>query len=231
MQRARTIPNFDDGNSGGKERQLSAHGTILIADDHPLFRQALVMAAGNVAPDAHIVEAATLDRAVAASAASDLLLILLDLKMPGSAGFSGVALLHAERPSVPILVVSSAEAQVAAPEARRYGAVGFIGKDQDLSVIEDAIAAALAGDHPAPAILIHDEIDAMAGKVASLTPTQLRVLLGVLDGQLNKQIAWELGVAESTIKSHMTTVLAKLGVQNRTQAALAARALGLGADR
>ena len=189
------------------------------------------MAAGNVAPDARIVEAATLDRAVAASAASDLLLILLDLKMPGSAGFSGVALLHAERPSVPILVVSSAEAQVAAPEARRYGAVGFIGKDQDLSVIEDAIAAALAGDSPAPAIIVHDDIDDMAGKVASLTPTQLRVLLGVLDGQLNKQIAWELGVAESTIKSHMTTVLAKLGVQNRTQAALAARALGLGGDR
>ncbi|KFL45172.1 putative response regulator [Sphingobium sp. ba1] len=200
-----------------------------MADDHPLFRQALVMAASNVAPDARIVEAATLDRAVeTATAASDLLLILLDLKMPGSAGFSGVALLHAERPSVPILVISSADAQIAAAEARRYGAVGFIGKDQDLSVIEDAIAAALAGETPAVAPLMPDEVDEMAGKVASLTPTQLRVLLGVLDGQLNKQIAWELGVAESTIKSHMTTVLAKLGVQNRTQAALAARALGLG---
>lgn len=200
-----------------------------MADDHPLFRQALVMAASNVAPDAQIVEAATLDRAVeTATAASYLLLILLDLKMPGSAGFSGVALLHAERPSVPILVISSADAQIAAAEARRYGAVGFIGKDQDLSVIEDAIAAALAGETPAVAPLMPDEVDEMAGKVASLTPTQLRVLLGVLDGQLNKQIAWELGVAESTIKSHMTTVLAKLGVQNRTQAALAARALGLG---
>lgn len=209
---------------------LNTGGTILVADDHPLFRQALVMAAGNVAPDARVVEAATLDRAMAAAAASDLLLILLDLKMPGSAGFSGVALLHAERPSVPILVISSAEAQVAAPEARRYGAVGFIGKDQHLSVIEDAIAAALAGESPAVAPCAPDEVDEMAAKVASLTPTQLRVLLGVLDGQLNKQIAWELGVAESTIKSHMTTVLAKLGVQNRTQAALAARALGLGSD-
>jgi len=201
----------------------------LIADDHPLFRQALVMAASNVAPDARVAEAATLDRAVEiATAASDLLLILLDLKMPGSVGFSGVALLHAERPSVPILVISSADAQIAAAEARRYGAVGFIGKDQDLSVIEDAIAAALAGEAPAVAPLMPDDVDEMAGKVASLTPTQLRVLLGVLDGQLNKQIAWDLGVAESTIKSHMTTVLAKLGVQNRTQAALAARALGLG---
>lgn len=189
------------------------------------------MAAGNVAPDARIVEASNLDTALAAATASDLILILLDLKMPGSAGFSGVALLHAERPSVPILVVSSAEAQLAAPEARRYGAVGFIGKDQDLAVIEDAIAAAIAGDSPALPIPASAEVDDMAGKVASLTPTQLRVLLGVLDGQLNKQIAYDLGVAESTIKSHMTTVLAKLGVQNRTQAALAARALGLHGER
>lgn len=210
----------------------TAQGAILVADDHPLFRQALVMAVGAVAPDARIIEASTLDRAVEiAGATSDLLLILLDLKMPGSAGFSGVALLHAERPSVPILVISSAEAQVASPEARRYGAVGFIGKDQDLSVIEDAIAAALHGDSPAPVPFHADDVDDMAHKVASLTPTQLRVLLGVLDGQLNKQIAYELGVAESTIKSHMTIVLAKLGVQNRTQAALAARALGLGVDR
>ncbi len=211
---------------------LTQVGTILVADDHPLFRQALVMAVGNVAPRARIIEAATLERAVeSATGASDLLLILLDLKMPGSAGFSGVALLHAERPSVPILVISSAEAQVAAPEARRYGAVGFIGKDQDLTVIEEAIAAALEGHSPAPTPGPQDEVDDMASKVASLTPTQLRVLLGVLDGQLNKQIAYEMGVAESTIKSHMTTVLAKLGVQNRTQAALAARALGLGGQR
>ncbi|EIZ81266.1 LuxR family two component transcriptional regulator [Novosphingobium sp. Rr 2-17] len=203
----------------------------MVADDHPLFRQALAMAAANVAPDAHIVEASTLDRAIAtAAAASDLMLVLLDLKMPGSVGFSGVAMLHAERPSVPILVVSSAEALITAPEARRYGAVCFIGKDQDLAAIENAIAAVLAGNSPAPPTATHDDIEVMADKVASLTPTQLRVLLGVLNGQLNKQIAWELGVAESTVKSHMTTVLAKLGVQNRTQAALAARALGLGAN-
>lgn len=192
------------------------------------------MAVEAVAPQARVAEASTLDRAVEiANATSDLLLILLDLKMPGSAGFSGVALLHAERPSVPILVISSAEAQVASPEARRYGAVGFIGKDQDLAVIEQAITAALEGHGPAPVPAAAGDVDVddMAHKVASLTPTQLRVLLGVLDGQLNKQIAYELGVAESTIKSHMTTVLAKLGVQNRTQAALAARALGLGANR
>jgi DNA-binding NarL/FixJ family response regulator len=208
---------------------MTSAGTILIADDHPLFRQALVLAVGEVAPHSRVAEAATLDAAIdIAARTSDLLLILLDLKMPGAVGYSGVALLHAERPSVPILVVSSAEAQVAAPEASRFGAVGFIGKDQDLAMIETAIAAALAGVEPPPPPAALGEVDDMAQKVATLTPTQLRVLLGVLDGRLNKQIAYDLGVAESTIKAHMTVILAKLGVQNRTQAALAARALGLG---
>ncbi|WP_336958975.1 response regulator transcription factor [Sphingobium aquiterrae] len=207
---------------------MTSAGTILIADDHPLFRQALVLAVGEVAPQCRVIEVATLDAAIdAAARTSDLILILLDLKMPGAVGYSGVALLHAERPSVPILVVSSAEAQVAAPEASRFGAVGFIGKDQDLQAIEAAIAAALAGTQPPPPAS-SGEVDDMAQKVATLTPTQLRVLLGVLNGRLNKQIAYDLGVAESTIKAHMTVILSKLGVQNRTQAALAARALGLG---
>jgi DNA-binding NarL/FixJ family response regulator len=207
----------------------AAPGTILIADDHPLFRQALAMAAANVRPGHHIIEAATLEQAATtAASASDLVLILLDLKMPGATGYSGVALLHAERPSVPILVISSADGAIAAAEARRFGAVGFIGKHEGLDTIEAAMLAAMAGeDLPAPQAEA-DEVDTMAHKVASLTPTQLRVLLGVLDGRLNKQIAFDLAITEATVKAHMTSVLAKLGVQNRTQAALAARALGIG---
>lgn len=202
----------------------------MIADDHPLFRQAMAMAVTHVRPDCRVIEAATLDAATQmAGATSDLILILLDLKMPGATGFSGVALIHAERPSVPILVVSSADAEIAAQEARRFGAVGFIGKDQPLEAIEAAISAALSGERPAVPIAIEaEQVDDMAEKVASLTPTQLRVLLGVLDGRLNKQIAFDLNVTEATVKAHMTAVLGKLGVQNRTQAALAARALGIG---
>jgi DNA-binding NarL/FixJ family response regulator len=215
------------------ERQIpSPGGTILIADDHPLFRQAIAMAAERAAPGCRIVEAATLEDATARAATIvDLRLILLDLKMPGATGFSGVAMLHAERPDVPVLVVSSAEGQTVPAEARRFGAVGFIGKDQDLDMMERAIADAVAGKPmPAPtADETGNEIDEMAGKVAQLTPTQLRVLLGVLDGRLNKQIAYDLSITEATVKAHMTAVMAKLGVQNRTQAALAARALGIGA--
>ena len=201
-------------------------GTILIADDHPLFRQALVLAAQRVRPTADIIEVGTLDAATeAARGAAALVLILLDLKMPGATGFSGVALLHAERPDVPILVISSAD-PAAAADARRFGAVGFLSKGADLDSIEAAIAAALSGeriDGPAD-----PELDEAGARVKGLTPTQLKVLLQVLQGRLNKQIAWELGMSEATVKAHMTAIMRKLDVQNRTQAVLAARALGLG---
>jgi DNA-binding NarL/FixJ family response regulator len=200
--------------------------TILIADDHPLFRQALAMAAGNVAKDARLVEGATLASALLeAQAADDLALILLDLKMPGADGFSGVALLHAEKPEVPILVVSSEAAVGTAQNALRFGAVGFIGKDSDLSVIEAAIADALSGKRLAAPV--DPLLDPVAAQIASLTPTQLKVMLGVMQGRLNKQIAFDLGLSEATIKAHMTSILKKLDVQNRTQAVLAAKALGL----
>ena len=191
--------------------------TILIADDHPLFRQALAMAAGNVAKDARLVEGATLASALLeAQAADDLALILLDLKMPGADGFSGVALLHAEKPEVPILVVSSEAAAGTAQNALRFGAVGFIGKDSDLSVIEAAIADALSGKRLAAPV--DPLLDPVAAQIASLTPTQLKVMLGVMQGRLNKQIAFDLGLSEATIKAHMTSILKKLDVQNRTLA-------------
>jgi len=204
--------------------------SILIADDHPLFRQAMILAARKVQPHADIIEAGSLDAALTVvKSARHLKLILLDLKMPGAEGFSGVALIHAEAPDVPILVVSAAEAEKAAREARRFGAVGFIGKDQALPRMQQAIADALDGRvmETAPA---DQEVDSVAAKVADLTPTQLRVLLGVLAGRLNKQIAYDLSISEATVKAHMTAIMRKLDVHNRTQAVLAARALGIGAE-
>ncbi len=200
--------------------------TILIADDHPLFRQALKLAVGRAAPDAVILEAGQLGEAIeAARGAARLDLILLDLRMPGSEGFAGVALLHAERPDTPIVVISSADEAEAAPRARAYGAVGFVSKTADLATLENAVARALAGDRDAPVAAL--PADDISNRVASLTPTELKVLLGVLAGRLNKQIAFNLGVSEATVKGHMTAILRKLGVQNRTQAVLAARALDI----
>lgn len=206
--------------------------SILIADDHPLFRQALALAVARVRPEARIVEAGTLASAArAVSEADGLALIMLDLKMPGAVGYSGIALLHAERPDVPILVVSSAEGAAAAEEARAFGAIGFLHKDSDLGAIEAAIGRALAGTgspawrpEPAGEGAIIDDI---RGQVAGLTPMQLKVLIAVLGGQLNKQIAHGLGISEATVKAHMTAIMRKLDVRNRTQAALVARSLGL----
>lgn len=201
-------------------------GAVLLADDHPLFRQALALAVRQVLPGATIIEAGTL--AVAARAVqdhADLQLVLLDLKMPGAVGYSGIALLHAERPDLPILVVSSAEGAAAADEARAFGAIGFLRKDSDLATIETAILHA-TNAHAQP-VSSTGPMDDVRSEVANLTPMQLKVLLAVLDGQLNKQIAFALSISEATVKAHMTAIMRKLDVSNRTQAALVARSLGL----
>jgi DNA-binding NarL/FixJ family response regulator len=213
--------------SGNWEDALSS--TVLIADDHPLFRQALALALATAVPGARVIEAGTLAAAAKASAETpDLALITLDLKMPGAVGYSGIALLHAERPTVPILVVSAADHANAAEEARAFGAVGFLRKDAELAQIEAAIRTAIAGT-PAEAAPSSSEtqVERVRGTVAGLTPMQLKVLLAVLAGKLNKQIAYDLGMSEATVKAHMTAIMRKLDVQNRTQAALAARSLGL----
>lgn len=199
--------------------------TILIADDHPLFRQALKLAVSRAAPDAFVIEAGQLGEATeAVRGAARLDLILLDLRMPGSEGFAGVALLHAERPNTPILVISSADEAEAAGRARAFGAVGFVSKTADLATLAGAIAGALAGEIQD---LGSEPAEVVVNPVANLTPTELKVLLGVMAGRLNKQVAFDLKISEATVKGHMTAILRKLGVQNRTQAVLAARALDI----
>lgn len=208
---------------------------ILIIDDHPLFRQALVLAAGNICDDADIIDVGTMDAALQhMSGSSNFDLILLDLKLPNVSGYTGVAMIHAEAPNTPILVISSADPEKASIEARRFGAIGFISKESELTKIEEAIGAALSGkftqSNVSSAVNTDADLDSMAQKVASLTPMQLRVLLGVLSGRLNKQIAYDLGISEATVKAHLTAIFKKLDVGNRTQAALAARALGVGLE-
>ena len=145
-----------------------------------------------------------------------------------SSDLSGIALLHAECPSVPILVVSSAEGAAAATEAQAFGAIGFLPKDSALSEIERAIGQALSGRKVQTAAAADPtSLDGIRRSVAELTPMQFKVLLAVLDGQLNKQIAHALAISEATVKAHITAIMRKLDVGNRTQAALVARSLGL----
>jgi len=201
---------------------------VLVADDHPLFRSALRVATLRAAPTAQVLEAGSIAEAVQHLRAEPrIALVLLDLRMPDASGFSGVATLHAERPEVPIIVVTAADA-AEATGAYRFGAAGYLNKAALLPEIEAMVRGALGGVRVLPSATNDDrETDAMAASIAGLTPAQLKVLIAMLGGRLNKQIAHDIGISEATVKAHVTVILRKLGVQNRTQAVIAARALGL----
>jgi DNA-binding NarL/FixJ family response regulator len=201
---------------------------IVIADDHPLFRGALRQALCDVYPDVRIEEAGSLDDVIAILENGDEPdLILLDLKMPGVQGFSGLMYLRAQYPGVPAVVVSANED---APVIRRsldFGASGFVPKSSTAEQIRAALAAVLEGEIWVPAGIDLTEDDdgedtQMAARLATLTPQQVRVLMMLSQGLLNKQIAYELGVSEATVKAHVSAILQKMGVESRTQAVIAA---------
>ena len=208
---------------------------FVIADDHPLFRDALKGAVARLYPDATIAEAdttASLQTLIERGEEPDLL--LLDLHMPGASGFSGLIHVRARFPALPVIVVSGNEEPGVMRRAIAHGASGYIPKSTSLDDMAKAIAQVLDGDVWLPASaaslqpthLAPDEAD-IARRLRELTPQQFRVLMMLADGLLNKQIAYELGVSEATIKAHMTAILKKLGASNRTQAVVAAAKLQL----
>ena len=207
--------------------------TILVADDHPLFREALRGAVSRALPGARLHEADSVDALYAlVEREPDADLLLLDLNMPGAHGFSALVHLRAHYPQLPVMVVSAREEPPVMRRALDHGAVGFLPKSADATTLGEAIDTVLAGDRWAPAAALKapaagaDEHDA-AARVRELTPLQFRVLQMLGDGLLNKQIAYELGVSEATIKAHMTAILRKLGASNRTQAVLIAGKLAV----
>jgi DNA-binding NarL/FixJ family response regulator len=210
--------------------------TILIADDHPLFREALRGAVQRILPDATLHEADSVDALyglVEAHADADLL--LMDLNMPGAHGFSALVHLRALHPQLPVVVVSAREEPAVMRRALDHGALGFIPKSADSETIGAAVGQVLDGERWAPpaaaaAPAMDRDEQAVAQRLRELTPQQFRVLQMLGEGRLNKQIAWDLGVSEATIKAHVTAVLRKLGVNNRTQAVLMAGRLAVDPD-
>jgi DNA-binding NarL/FixJ family response regulator len=204
--------------------------TVVVADDHPLYRTALREALKQVMPGARVVEAdsyPSLQNALQQHGAPDL--VLLDLVMPGVRGFSSLLFLRSEYPSVRVVVVSGYEETALIRRVLQFGAAGFIPKSASLETMGEAVLAVLAGKvwtppeaPPGPDSGVDAEV---ARKVASLSPQQLRVLLMLADGRLNKQIAHELAITEATVKAHMTVILRKLGLVRRTQAAVLAQRL------
>jgi DNA-binding NarL/FixJ family response regulator len=204
------------------------HYRLVIADDHPLFRGALREAVTGLFERMDIAEAGTFNEvAELIERSSDVDLVLLDLTMPGVRGFSGLMYLRAQYPGVPVIVVSANDDPAAIRRCMQFGASGFIPKTLGVEAMRVAISRILGGGVWTPPDVdlsagSDTEIAALMARMATLTPQQVRVLMMLSEGLLNKQIAYQLGVSEATVKAHVSAILQKLGVESRTQAVIAA---------
>ena len=202
--------------------------TIVIADDHPLFRGALREAVAGLIEHAEIAEAGTFEEVPKLlDKVGEVDLVLLDLTMPGARGFSGLMYLRAQYPSVPVVVVSANDDPAVIRRCMDFGASGFIPKTLGIEQMREAVKRVLGGGVWTPPDVdlaggADAETAALMGRLATLTPQQVRVLMMLSEGMLNKQIAYELSVSEATVKAHVSAILRKLEVTDRTQAALRA---------
>ena len=207
---------------------------LVIADDHPLFRGALREAVSGLFARVEIAEAGSFDEvSKLLDAGGDVDLILLDLAMPRGRGFSGLMYLRAHYPALPVVVGSRHDAPAVIRRCMDSGASGFIPKTLDTEGMRNAIAVVLKGGVWTPPDVDLDagtdaETTALLARLATLTPQQVRVLMMLSEGLLNKQIAYELSVSEATVKAHVSAILQKLGVESRTQAVIAASKIEVG---
>jgi DNA-binding NarL/FixJ family response regulator len=208
--------------------------TLLVADDHPLYRDALRGALTLSFHDLTLLEAADLMQTVALlETHKDIDLLLLDLHMPGSGDLFGLIHIRKLFPELPVAVVSGLEEPTIITKVINLGALGFVPKTTGAAQIADAVTCMLEGDIWLPESYASDEVELdnefaeLADKVASLTPAQYKVLCYMRDGLLNKQIAYNLDIATATVKAHVTAIFKKLQINNRTQAVLIASQLQL----
>ena len=211
---------------------------VLIADDHPLFREAIARVIDDGFPGSTLLEASDLDAALAvAGRHDDLDLVLLDLNMPGMQGLGGLVRLRNLFPTLPAVIVSAEEEKRVILQTITYGAVGFITKSTPRKQMIQALEQVLAGSIYLPADIIRAGSGAVAGDdsaapqrqpadlndvLATLTRKQLQVFERMSRGESNKVIAYQLNIAESTVKAHVSAILRKLGATNRVQAILSA---------
>jgi DNA-binding NarL/FixJ family response regulator len=208
--------------------------TLLIADDHPLFRGAMREAIKGLGASIAVLEAENFESlSLMLEKTKDIDLCLLDLTMPGVKGFSGLLYIRAQYPHIPVMVVSGHSDAETIRACFDFGASGFIPKTLDIEEMRGAVVKVLEGSSFVPqginlnAPKSKENTD-MVAKLASLTPQQVRVLMMLSSGLLNKQIAWELQVSEATVKAHVSAILQKLDVESRTQAVIAASKLEQG---
>jgi len=198
-----------------------------VADDHPLFRSAILEVIKRHYPDSVVSESMDLDSTIRDLERNDETdLLLLDLHMPGSQDLFGLILVREKFPSIPVTIISADEGASTINRAMGHGACGYIPKSCSPQTIHQAIRSMLNGDRWVPDDIrnsltpVDSEEKDLAAKIATLTPQQYRVLCYLREGWLNKQIGYELGVTEATIKAHITAIFRKLGITNRTQAVI-----------
>lgn len=212
---------------------------ILIADDHPLFREAIHNVISDGFPGSEVMETADLDSAlVLTQEHDDLDLILLDLNMPGMHGLNGLINLRNEAPTIPVVIVSAEQDKQVVLQAITYGAVGFITKSSPRLQMTEAIQQILNGNVYLPPDIIrtqkcgtrrmNDAPSFPPELLQALTRKQLLVLERMTKGASNKQIAYTLEIAETTVKAHVSAILRKLNVHNRVQAILSAGDIDFG---
>lgn len=201
--------------------------TFVVADDHPLVRDALAQALRSVFLGLRIHPAADLaaaEQAVVEHEPVDL--AILDIDMPGMNGLAGLGEFRARHPTVPVAVLSALRDPGAMRRSIDLGASAFIPKSAPLDQIADTIRTVLEGEIFLPPEASNPQDYGTPN--FDLTPQQWRVLSLMREGKLNKQIAHELSIGEATVKAHVTTILRKLGVRSRTQAVIEAQRLDLG---
>ncbi len=210
---------------------------LLVVDDHSLIREAVRHVVQTLAESVTVLTAADCDTGFAiAEDESDLELLLLDFNLRGLSGAQAIKAWRQRHPALPVVVLSSANDRATVLAAMAAGAAGFIPKASSNEVMVSALRLVLAGGKYLPAEVLEpgDSMPAHTAAATSLeslglSPRQLEVLQLIARGVPNKIICSELGLAERTVKAHVTEVLRALGVSSRTQAALAAARLGLAA--
>jgi DNA-binding NarL/FixJ family response regulator len=199
---------------------------ILVVDDHALFREGICHVLNQMGNDITILEVSDCDQAIQhVSANPDIDLVLLDLNMPGKNGFVALELLTQRYPALPIVILSASNLRNDIQRALDKGAVGFIHKDTSSVIVINALRMILSGGIYVPPNMAMQQDTGRS--FLDLTQRQYEVLAELVEGHSNKVIAAYLNLAEATVKMHVTAIFKRLGVSNRTQAALEAKKLGV----
>ncbi|MDP3856782.1 MAG: response regulator transcription factor [Stagnimonas sp.] len=214
---------------------MSGTATVIIADDHPMIRTALRLGVERIDPSAQVVEVESLAALkVAIRCHPQTSLVLLDLMMPDVEGLASLQFLRREWPAVRVAVVSGQQQAAWVRSAEALGAVAFIPKSTPAAETQQILGSLLGGGEwwpaqpgtPAPTTVARES--SLEARLNRLSRQELRILLHIKEGWLNKQIADDLDIRESTVKTHITAILRKLDLRSRTQAAVVAQRLLIG---